>query len=368
MTTDETAPKHMGHSSRLPAPQQRRKRSGPIRAAFLRFAMLCMSNKCNIAMRAACGRALRPLERAAAAVSLCVGEPFMTLAVPYAVVNVDVPFARVLLLAFSLTLYACNYVKNFLRVPRPNMTRQGPKLLVQEHGFGFPSSHSAIALAVPLAAAPFAAQAGLPDGVALAGALLIGFTIGVARLLLGVHSAADVLGGWAIGFAAGFFMVAVTSTGLLAWLAATPLLAVALVPASLALCVAHPPSRDMSAIQLDGGNTRDTTVEESVISAACWMGALVAGWRAVALPAMHVLPLAAVTEMGGGVTAAAARFVLAMAVCIVSKTLGKVVASAVLPAVVIPDAALREIVVRWVTYTFMIAAALDVTPSLVGMA
>jgi hypothetical protein len=352
-------------SAPLPKTRSGRKHSGPIRAAFLRFAMLCMSNKCNIAMRAKCGAALRPLERLCAVVSLCVCEPFMATVIPYYIANVDHGLARVLILAFTVNLYTCNFVKNLLRVPRPSMARHG-RPLIQEHGFGFPSSHSAIAVAAPLAAACFLAD-GSPAGPAVGLALLFGFAVGIARLLLGVHSVADVLGGWALGAATGGLMMGLISSGTYAWALATPLLGVVLIPATIGMCLLHHPSRDMSAIKLDGGNKRDTTVEESVIAMGTWSGVFLASWRAVLLPSMQAPAIEAVVAMGSSPVALAIRYGVAIGCMVTAKTAAKAVASAALPASLFPSEARRAIIVRWVTYVTLIFVCFDVTAALVGM-
>jgi undecaprenyl-diphosphatase len=82
--------------------------------------------------------------------------------------------------------------------PRPYDTVAGAVLRQQPaHGTSFPSSHTAITLAVVIALVPFLARP-----IAIAG---IGYAIGVgwSRIYLGVHYPLDVLGGAGIGAAAG---------------------------------------------------------------------------------------------------------------------------------------------------------------------
>ena len=110
----------------------------------------------NLRLRKLCG----PFEVAATGlahlVSITVTVDFMTICVPVLTMTAGVHFARHLLLLFSLALCCCNVAKNALRLPRPACpARPGrpPHPLAElEQSFGFPSLHSAVAVAIPLLA------------------------------------------------------------------------------------------------------------------------------------------------------------------------------------------------------------------------
>jgi len=65
------------------------------------------------------------------------------------------------------------------------------------HGTSFPSSHTAVTVAVVIALLPFLPRA--LAGVAIAYAVLVGWS----RVYLGVHYPLDILGGAGIGIAVG---------------------------------------------------------------------------------------------------------------------------------------------------------------------
>jgi membrane-associated phospholipid phosphatase len=82
--------------------------------------------------------------------------------------------------------------------PRPYEVMAGAVLRQQPaHGTSFPSSHTAVALAVVVALVPFLARPLAAAGIAYAG------LVGWSRVYLGVHYPLDVLAGAGIGMAVG---------------------------------------------------------------------------------------------------------------------------------------------------------------------
>ena len=82
--------------------------------------------------------------------------------------------------------------------PRPYEAIAGAVLRQQPaHGTSFPSSHTAVTLAVAIALVPFLSRPLATVGITFA------FLVGWSRVYLGVHYPLDVLGGAGIGMAAG---------------------------------------------------------------------------------------------------------------------------------------------------------------------
>ena len=91
-----------------------------------------------------------------------------------------------------------NLAKAIANRPRPYEVVAGTVLRQQPaHGTSFPSSHTAITVAVVIALVPFLPRA--LAGVAIAYAALVG----LSRVYLGVHYPIDILGGAGIGMAVG---------------------------------------------------------------------------------------------------------------------------------------------------------------------
>jgi undecaprenyl-diphosphatase len=91
-----------------------------------------------------------------------------------------------------------NLAKVIANRPRPYEVVAGAVLRQSPaHGTSFPSSHTAITVAVVIAVVPFLPRA--LAGVAIAYAVLVGWS----RVYLGVHYPLDILGGAGIGIAVG---------------------------------------------------------------------------------------------------------------------------------------------------------------------
>jgi undecaprenyl-diphosphatase len=91
-----------------------------------------------------------------------------------------------------------NLAKVIANRPRPYEVVAGAVLRQQPaHGTSFPSSHTAVTVAVVIALLPFLPRA--LAGVAIAYAVLVGWS----RVYLGVHYPLDILGGAGIGIAVG---------------------------------------------------------------------------------------------------------------------------------------------------------------------
>ncbi len=99
----------------------------------------------------------------------------------------------------AATAWAVSHVAKALADrPRPYEVVAGAVLRQQPaHGTSFPSSHTAVTVAVVIALVPFLPQA--LAAVAIAYAVLVG----LSRVYLGVHYPLDVLGGAGIGMAVG---------------------------------------------------------------------------------------------------------------------------------------------------------------------
>jgi undecaprenyl-diphosphatase len=100
--------------------------------------------------------------------------------------------------AAGLAWGLANVAKAVADRPRPYEVIAGAVLRQQPaHGTSFPSSHTAVALAVAIALVPFLARPLAAVGIGYA--VLVGWS----RVYLGVHYPLDILGGASIGLAAG---------------------------------------------------------------------------------------------------------------------------------------------------------------------
>jgi len=113
--------------------------------------------------------------------------------------------ASVVVLAPAVATAAFTLVKGVVQRRRP-----AGALLLHELAFSFPSGHSATAAAVMATLMYVLTRERLvPWGVALALAVVVPLLIGVSRVVLDVHYATDVVGGWCLGLAIAAGSVAV---------------------------------------------------------------------------------------------------------------------------------------------------------------
>lgn len=109
------------------------------------------------------------------------------------------------LVAVAIAFRLDNVLKDLIDRPRPPAVLGALHVRETIGGFGFPSGHTTMAFALAASLHPVLPRSLRPVGWLLAG------TVGVARLHVGVHWPADVVGGAALG----------TAIGTSAWLAVT---------------------------------------------------------------------------------------------------------------------------------------------------
>lgn len=127
-------------------------------------------------------------------VSLIVTEKGIGIGIPLIAILISPKLARHLLSQFSIQLIINNYLKNYTRVPRPEIQNS---LQIQEKGYGFPSLHSSTAMALALVTNDFfKTNTNVRQKSLIASCLLIG----LARTHLGVHTWSDVSAGWTLGY------------------------------------------------------------------------------------------------------------------------------------------------------------------------
>ena len=105
-------------------------------------------------------------------------------------------------LAGALTILLASILNTALKI---TIARERPDLLepiVVEHGFSFPSGHSALGMVAYGVLAVLVGRSRLPRrvraGIVFALGVLVGL-IGISRIWLGVHYPTDVLAGWIAG-------------------------------------------------------------------------------------------------------------------------------------------------------------------------
>jgi len=111
----------------------------------------------------------------------------------------DQKLGRLFTLHLIMNIYVGNFIKELLSLPRPNF--EGVWRYKREYDPGLPSTHSMNSITVPVFLVGYLHQRGLLEitpMIVLAIALWT-LCISTSRMYLGVHSPADVIGGWTIG-------------------------------------------------------------------------------------------------------------------------------------------------------------------------
>eukprot|EP00744_Colponema_vietnamica_P011526 GILI01016213.1.p1 GENE.GILI01016213.1~~GILI01016213.1.p1 ORF type:complete len:398 (+),score=102.19 GILI01016213.1:126-1319(+) len=117
-------------------------------------------------------------------------------------------FARSCVMLFYSSTSVCNWLKNLLSLPRPPASCLHKGRCLDNHGFGWPSSHAANALALPFFVGRYIS--GMTPLQVLFSLSFYGFqvyffaalwllSVSASRLYLGVHSPADIHGGMIVG-------------------------------------------------------------------------------------------------------------------------------------------------------------------------
>ena len=83
-------------------------------------------------------------------------------------------------------------LKAYFKIPRPPVFDTGLKALLAQTDFGFPSSHAAVFMALAVSLFFVSRKAGYVT-------LALAIAIGIARVLAGVHTPLDIIGGFVVG-------------------------------------------------------------------------------------------------------------------------------------------------------------------------
>jgi membrane-associated phospholipid phosphatase len=117
----------------------------------------------------------------------------------------------------AITIALASIANSTLKIA---IARQRPELLdpiIVEHGFSFPSGHSALGMVAYGVLAVLVHRSSLPAPVRAAGLFMLGALvalIGLSRVYLGVHYPTDVIAGWSAGAVVVLVFAAITRRAL----------------------------------------------------------------------------------------------------------------------------------------------------------
>jgi len=82
--------------------------------------------------------------------SFCGSEDFYVLLFPLLCWNHSAELSLLILTLFGINVYTSNFLKNIMRLPRPSTPKMDARIVLDNHGFGWPSMHSMNAVSLPI--------------------------------------------------------------------------------------------------------------------------------------------------------------------------------------------------------------------------
>jgi membrane-associated phospholipid phosphatase len=259
----------------------------------------------NTSIRQVFGRLLGPVELLSHIISFTVGEFFLTIAIPSIAITVDPQLARLLMIVYAQNILVCNVVKNGLCLPRPAVIYNNNYDIIADNGtviessYGFPSSHSACALATAFFISQYSSLIFcLPISFITTVLITVGWAgmIGCARLVLIRHSIIDVVGGYIIGIFNAIGFDYIWKSGQFNKFLSEPLTGIYILFISIILSFIHPDSYNIiDSKNYSPNDTRHATIKESICIMGCAIGSMLAIWRDNVLPWLKPINITIIT-------------------------------------------------------------------------